>query len=103
VPTPVFAFEIARLGDATITAPSTRDAESVPAVLEGSGVLEVTMHHVGLLPGPHVLHTEVTDFGRQHVYDHVQTALSFDVTAGDSHEVNGLVTLRPHWTLAPRG
>ena len=99
VATPVFAIEVASLGTATVSAPSTRDAGLVPDVIDGSGVLEVTMEHITLLPGPHVLHTEITDFGRQHIYDHIQTALRFDVIAGDSQEVNGLVTMRPHWRL----
>jgi len=103
VKTPVFAVEIGRLGAATITAPSTRDAELVPDVVSGSGVLDVTMDRIALLPGPHVLHTEVTDFGRQHNYDHIQNALRFDVIAGDSNEVNGLVTTRPQWSLEQRG
>jgi ABC-2 type transport system ATP-binding protein len=102
VPTPVFAVELARLGAATVTAPSTRDGDLVPDVVDGSGVLDVTMEHVALLPGPHVLHTEITDFGRQHSYDHVHTALRFDVIAGDSHEVNGVVTMRPRWNLDQR-
>ena len=36
-----------------------------------------------------MLHTSITDFGRQHFYDHVQTALRFDVIAGDCREVEG--------------
>lgn len=99
---PVFALEIGRLGAATITAPSTRDADLVPDAIAGAGVAEVTFDQVALLPGPHVLHTSITDFGRQHSYDHVQTALRFDVIAGDSSEVNGLVTMRPEWSLEQR-
>jgi ABC-type polysaccharide/polyol phosphate transport system ATPase subunit len=102
VPTPVFAIELARLGAATVTAPSTRDGDLVPDLIDRPGVLDVTLERIALLPGPHVLHTEITDFGRQHFYDHVQTALRFDVIAGDSNEVNGLVTMRPTWTLGHR-
>ncbi len=103
VKTPVFSIEVARLGAATVTAPSTRDADLVPDVISGSGVLEVSLEHVALLPGPHVLHTSITDFGRQHSYDHIQTALRFDVIAGDSNEVNGLITMRPQWSLEQHG
>jgi hypothetical protein len=57
------------------------------------------MDDIALLPGPYTLNTEISDHGRQHVYDHIQTALRFDVIAGDTRETDGLVTLRPTWSF----
>jgi len=103
VKNPVFAIEVASLGGALITAPCTRDVDQVPSYVDGSGVVEVTMPNVSLLPGPHVLHSEVTGYGRQHVFDHIQNALRFDVLAGSSRESDGLVTLDPTWAIDGSG
>ena len=80
-----------------------RDVELVPAFVEGSGVIDVEVDDFALLPGPHVVHTEITGFGRQYVFDHVQNALRFDVMAGSSNESHGLVTLRPSWSIEGDG
>jgi len=100
---PVFSLRIASLGGAMITAPNTRDAEVVPAFIEGSGVVDVTMNNIPLLPGPHVAHTEITGFGRQHVFDHIQNAVRFDVLSGATNEVDGLVTVHPTWSIDGSG
>ena len=96
---PVFAVTIGRLGGAIVTAPCTRDVGEVPATVSGEGVVDVRFENVSLIPGPHVLHTEVTGWGRQHVFDHVQNAARFDVLAGDNRETGGLVTMHPTWSL----
>lgn len=99
VHTPVFAVSIASLGGPIITSPSSRDADAVPRALGGSGTVDISVSDIPLLPGPYVLHTEVTKFGRAHVFDHLQNAVSFDVLAGTSAETEGLVTLMPSWKL----
>lgn len=97
--TPVFAITIASLAGPIVTAPSSRDADEVPAALGGSGTVDIAVKDLPLLPGPYVLHTEITKFGRAHVFDHLQNAASFDVVHGTSAETQGLVTLSPTWTL----
>ncbi len=96
---PVFSLTIASVAGATITAPSTKDSGAVPAELVGSGHIDVDFAALPLVPSRYVLHTEITGLGRQHIYDHLQNAHTFDVIAGASNEVHGLVTLRPAWTL----
>ncbi|MFK8025825.1 MAG: ABC transporter ATP-binding protein [Ilumatobacter sp.] len=100
---PVFALEIATLAGVEVTAPSTRDGGAVPTTVDGVGHVDLTVNSLPLLPGPYVLHTEVTGWGRTHVYDHLQNAKSFDVHAGDSPETDGLVTLRPSWSWTGSG
>jgi hypothetical protein len=100
---PVFGVTIGSLGGAVISQPCTRDVEQVPSWIEGSGVVDVVIDRIPLLPGPHVLHTEITGFGRQHVFDHIQNATRFDVIAGTSTEVEGLVTLHPTWSIEGEG
>jgi ABC-2 type transport system ATP-binding protein len=99
VPRPVFAVNVTHLDGAVVTAPSSRDANAVPESLSGRGTVDISMPAVPLLPGPYVTHTEITGFGRQHLYDHLQNALSFDVMSGNTNEVEGLVTLRPSWEI----
>ena len=95
---PVFSVTIASLAGATLTAPSTRDVDMVPDSLVGSGHVDVRFDAIPLVASQYVLHTEITGWGRQHVYDHVQKAQTFDVIAGDTKEIYGLVTLHPTWS-----
>ncbi|MDG1785456.1 MAG: ABC transporter ATP-binding protein [Ilumatobacter sp.] len=95
---PVFSVTIASLAGATLTAPSTRDVDMVPDSLVGSGHVDVRFDAIPLVASQYVLHTEITGWGRQHVYDHVQNAQTFDVIAGDTKEIYGLVTLHPTWS-----
>jgi len=95
---PVFSVTIASLAGAVITEPSTRDVGMVPDTLVGSGYVDVRFDSIPLVASRYVLHTEITGWGRQHVFDHVQNAKTFDVIAGETEEVHGLVTLRPTWS-----
>jgi len=99
VPRPVFGFVIDQLGGVTVTSPSTRDAGLLPETVSGDGYIEVVLPACPLLPGTYDLHTVVTDFNRQHVYDHVQMALRFDVMTGSPYETEGVVTLHPTWVI----
>jgi len=103
IPGPVFAIKLASFGGATVTAPSSRDVDEVPATVNGKNTVDITIPDLPLLPGPFVLHTEVTGWRRQHVFDHLQNARSFDVFGGRSDEVDGLVTLNPTWKVSGPG
>ena len=92
---PVFSVRVSSLGGAVVTAPATRDVGAVPPRLVGSGTLDVRFPSLPLLPGRYVVHTEATGFGRQHVFDHLQNAMAFDVMHGTSNETEGLITLDP--------
>ena len=98
VPKPVFAVSIASLTGATVTAPSSRDVGDVPDSIHGSGYVDVRFDKIPLVASRYVLHTEITGWGRQHVYDHLQNAQTFDVIAGDTKETHGLVTMHPTWS-----
>ena len=99
VPRPVVGIEIERLGGSLVTAPCTRDVGAIPAALDGSGVVDVRLDNVALLPGTYDIHTSVTDFARQHEYDRLHLALRFDVLTGKPYETAGLVSLRPTWDV----
>jgi ABC-2 type transport system ATP-binding protein len=100
---PVFEISIASLGGATVSAPSSRQADKTPARVSGSGSVDILLENVPLIAQRYVLHTEVTGYGRQHVYDHLQNARTFDVVTGTSRETSGLVTLHPQWTITGDG
>lgn len=99
IPRPVFGIAIEALGGAVVTSPCTRDVGMVPERLTGEGFVDIVMSDVALMPGTFDLHTSVTDFNRQHIYDDVRVALRFDVLTGKVLETGSLVTLRPHWTM----
>jgi ABC-2 type transport system ATP-binding protein len=99
VPQPVFGFVIEKTGSAAVTGPNTRDAGAVPAHMDGTGVVEVTLRDIALLPGSYDLHTNITDYNRQHVYDNLHLALRFDVMTGQTLETGGAVTLHPTWQM----
>ncbi|WP_420450872.1 ABC transporter ATP-binding protein [Ilumatobacter sp.] len=97
---PVFALRLQTLGGPMVTAPSSRDNGAMPAMVTGRGTVDVVVDDLPLLAGPHVVHTEVTGWGRMHTYDHLQEAARFDVLAGTTDETSGVVTLRPRWDVA---
>mgnify|MGYP001012162879 CR=1 FL=1 len=100
VPRPVFAIEIEQLGGTVVTAPCTRDVGLLPELLSGTGQVDIRLKDVALLPGTFDIHTSVTDFNRQHVYDHLHLALRIDVMTGRPYESGGVMTLRPEWTIS---
>jgi ABC-type polysaccharide/polyol phosphate transport system ATPase subunit len=97
---PIFGFAIDALGGNCITSPCARDVGMVPERITGEGYIDVVMTDVSLMPGTFDLHTSVTDFNRQHIYDYVQVALRFDVMTGKLNETGSVVTLRPKWVLS---
>jgi ABC-2 type transport system ATP-binding protein len=100
VPKPVFGFVIERTGSAAVTAPNMRDAGTEPDHLDGTGTVDVMLTDVPLLPGTYDLHTNITDYNRQHVWDNLHLAVRFDVMTGSTLETGGAVTLRPAWTIS---
>ena len=99
VPMPVVGLQITTVQGVIITSPCSRDVGAVPERLEGSGTITFTIPRVDLLPGTYVVNTDVTDFNRAHIYDHLQPALQFDVTTGKPYEQGGLVTFHPSWDV----
>lgn len=99
IPQPVFGIEIESLGGATITSPNTRDVGMVPPTISGTGIVDIAIPRIDLLPGTYDVHTSITDFNRAVVYDNLHLALRFDVMTGKPYETGGVVTMRPEWTL----
>ena len=100
---PIFGIAIDALGGNCITSPCTRDVGMVPDRVVGEGHVDVLMTNIALMPGTFDLHTSITDFNRQHTYDHLQVALRFDVMTGRLFETGSAVTLRPEWSMGSSG
>ncbi|NND73420.1 MAG: ABC transporter ATP-binding protein [Ilumatobacter sp.] len=100
IPKPVFAISIASFTGALVTSPSSRNVGQIPDAISGSGVVDIELGDVPLVPQRYVLHTEITGYGRQRVYDHLQNARTFDVVTGSSSETHGVVTLNPVWKIS---
>ncbi|CAN5591778.1 ABC transporter ATP-binding protein [soil metagenome] len=100
IPQPVIGIEIESLGGATVTAPNTRDVGMVPATMSGTGVVDIRLSNIALVPGTYDIHTSVSDFNRALIYDNLHDAMRFDVMTGKPYETGGVVTMRPDWTLS---
>ena len=96
---PVFALHIMSLTGASMSNPCTRDVGLVPRMIDRDGVVEIVLKNVALLPGTYDLHVGISDFNRAHVYDHLHTAIRFDVMTGNPYETGGLMTFHPSWSI----
>jgi ABC-type polysaccharide/polyol phosphate transport system ATPase subunit len=98
---PVFGVAVHSLEGIEVTGPNTRDADLVPEKIDGSGVVDLRVPRLLLLPGTYDLSAAVYDFTRQHPYDHRHRAYRFDVEPGVPREEHGLTSLGGTWKLDP--
>ena len=96
---PVFGVAVHSLEGIEVTGPNTRDADLVPDKIDGTGVVDLHVPRLLLLPGTYDLSAAVYDFTRQHPYDHRHRAVRFDVEPGAPREEHGLTSLGGTWTL----
>jgi ABC-2 type transport system ATP-binding protein len=100
---PSVSISIATASGLVVTEPSTRDVGLSLGTVSGECRLAVTFPQLALLAGEYHLHCTVSDSRRQHQYDRVHSAITFDVMAGEPLEQRGIVTLRPEWSAEPEG
>jgi ABC-type polysaccharide/polyol phosphate transport system ATPase subunit len=96
---PVFGVAVHSLEGIEVTGPNTRDADLVPDKIDGTGVVDLHVPRLLLLPGTYDLSAAVYDWTRQHPYDHRHRAVRFDVEPGLPREEHGLTSLGGTWTL----
>jgi ABC-2 type transport system ATP-binding protein len=97
---PAVSVTIMTASGLMVSDPSTRDVELTLGTVDGARRMTVCFPGLPLLPGEYQVHCTVSDSRRQHVYDRVHAAVSFDVLAGTPLEQFGVVSLRPRWSLA---
>ncbi len=71
----------------------------VPAAVSGAGSVDIVIRDAPLIAQRYLLHTEISGYGRMHIHDHIQNVRTFDVVMGNSEETEGVVTLRPEWSI----
>ncbi len=98
---PVFGVAVHSLEGIEVTGPNTRDADLVPDKIDGTGVVDLHVPRLLLLPGTYDLSAAIYDWTRQHPYDHRHRAVRFDVEPGTPREEHGLTSLGGTWTLDP--
>ncbi|HST64101.1 MAG TPA: ABC transporter ATP-binding protein [Mycobacteriales bacterium] len=96
---PVFGVAVHSLEGIEVTGPNTRDADLVPDKIDGTGVVDLHVPRLLLLPGTYDLSAAVYDWTRQHPYDHRHRAVRFDVEPGLPREEHGLTSLGGTWTI----
>jgi ABC-2 type transport system ATP-binding protein len=97
---PVFGLGLHRIDGVHITGPNTRDADVVPAKIDGPGYVDFRIDRLLLLPGTYDVSASIFNFTVTHNYDARVRALRFDVTHGVPHEQLGVVSLGGSWDLA---
>ena len=96
---PVFGVAVHTLEGIEVSGPNTRDADIVPEKIDGTGVVDLHVPRLLLLPGTYDLSAAIYDFTRQHPYDHRHRAYRFDVEPGDPREEHGVTSLGGTWTV----
>jgi ABC-2 type transport system ATP-binding protein len=96
---PVFGVGIETLNGVGVAGPNTRDVEMVPEKINGSGIVELAIDRVLLLPGTYDLATALYDYSATHPFDHRLHALRFDVEAGEPRQQHGFLALDGKWTI----
>jgi ABC-2 type transport system ATP-binding protein len=96
---PVFGIAIETLNGVSVAGPNTRDVDVVPEKINGTGVVELTIDRVLLLPGTYDITTALYDYSATHPFDHCMHALRFDVEAGAPRQQHGLLALDATWTI----
>lgn len=95
---PTIAVAIVGANGMPITAPTSREGGLQLDTVRGTVTLDMTVDDLTLLPGHYQLNCSISDRHRQHVFDFVRSATSFDVLPGTPFEAQGQVTMRPRWS-----
>ncbi|HUQ40258.1 MAG TPA: ABC transporter ATP-binding protein [Acidimicrobiales bacterium] len=96
---PVFGMAVHRIDGVHVTGPNTREAGCVPDRIEGSGVVDLRIDRLLLLPGTYDVSASLYDYSCLHAFDFRHRAFRFDVESGEPREEYGLVSLGGQWDV----
>lgn len=98
---PVFGLGVFTLEGVQVSGPNTREAGVWVEQVDGTGVVELHIDRLLLLPGSYVVSAAATDETISHTFDHRHKALHFDVKPGTPHETyGGVVSFDGRWGYA---
>jgi ABC-type polysaccharide/polyol phosphate transport system ATPase subunit len=98
---PVFSLSVVTLNGVVIANPTTRESETVPEKLDGTGWLDLVLPQLPLLPGTYDLTASVTDYTIAHPYDVRRNVVRFDVDRKGPTEPAGIVSFGGSWAFGP--
>jgi ABC-2 type transport system ATP-binding protein len=96
---PVFGIGIETLGGQPLAGPNTRDVEVIPEKINGTGVVDMTIDRLLLLPGTYDVAASLYDYSCSHPYDHRLHVMRFDVEPGAPSQQHGSIALDGRWTI----
>jgi ABC-2 type transport system ATP-binding protein len=96
---PVFGLSIHSIEGLLVTGPNSREAGLAIDRAEGSGVVDITVERLMLLPGTYDLTTSIFDNTITHPFDVRQKVARFQVDPGSPHEsFGGVMSLDGLWS-----
>lgn len=94
---PEFGIAIYRQDGTHINGPNSRLAGLEVGTVSGPGLVRYEVEHLPLLPARYEITVAIHDSFRSHAYDSHKRAYAFDVVAGGTDEIHGLVALPATW------
>jgi ABC-2 type transport system ATP-binding protein len=99
VPQPVFGMAVHTIDGVHVTGPNTRESDTIPDAIEGTGFVDFRVERLLLVPGTYDVSGTLYDYSCAHAYDHRHRAFRFDVEHGDPRAEHGVVALGGVWDL----
>jgi len=98
---PVFGLALHTVDGIHVTGPNTREAGVEIGTVTGSGIVDLVVDPLLLLPGTYDVSAAVTDRAALQMYDYRHLARRFDVDPGTPHETyGGVVSLNGRWHVS---
>lgn len=95
---PVFAFDVHTIAGIHVSGTNTRDAGLVADRVEGSGVIDLRIDRLLLVPGTYDASTVLLDWTCTHTYDERHRTFRFDVERGSPEDTAGVTSLGGNWS-----
>jgi ABC-type polysaccharide/polyol phosphate transport system ATPase subunit len=99
VPQPVFGMAVHTIDGVHVTGPNTRESDTIPDAIEGTGFVDFRVERLLLVPGTYDVSGTLYNYSCTHAYDHRHRAFRFDVEHGEPRAELGVVSLGGIWDL----
>ena len=99
IPQPVFGMAVHTIDGVHVTGPNTRESDTIPDAIEGTGFVDFRVERPLLVPGTYDVSGTLYNYSCTHAYDHRHRAFRFDVEHGEPRAELGVVSLGGIWDL----